>query len=109
MQEVDDSKDLSLKKLYLWTLEPLERLKWIAVLTESFRKLTGGKILSSLYAYSSHGSPQLQDLVDRILKKTLGPFMNFLKMWVLSFFFKLPLMDFRFIPESLWTQWANFL
>ena len=86
LQEVDDSKDLSLKKLYLWTLEPLERLKWIAVLTESFRKLTGGKILSSLYAYSSHGSPQLQDLVDRILKKTLGPFMNFLKMWVRSFF-----------------------
>ena len=80
--EYDEGKDLSLKKLYLWTLEPLERLKWLAVLTESCKKLTGGKLLSSLYSYSTHGSPQIQDLVQRILRKTLGPFMNFLKMWI---------------------------
>jgi hypothetical protein len=29
-KEIDSTKDLNFKKLYLWTLEPLERMKWLA-------------------------------------------------------------------------------
>lgn len=29
-ENIDSTKDLNLKKLYLWTLEPLERMKWLA-------------------------------------------------------------------------------
>lgn len=76
------SQGLNLKKLFLWTLEPYERLKWIAVLTETCEGLKGGELLSALYSYSSNGNLQLQDLASRILTKTLAPFMNFLEMWV---------------------------
>lgn len=31
----DNSDDLSLKKLILWTLEPLERMKWLAIACEA--------------------------------------------------------------------------
>jgi hypothetical protein len=30
-----DVEELSLKKLYLWTLEPIERMKWLAIACES--------------------------------------------------------------------------
>ncbi len=32
IEEINDEKeeDLTLKKLYLWTLEPIERMKWLA-------------------------------------------------------------------------------
>jgi len=31
----NDTDDLSLKKLFLWTLEPIERMKWLAIACES--------------------------------------------------------------------------
>jgi gamma-tubulin complex component 3 len=75
---------LTLKSLYLWTLEPMDSLKWIAILCDSCRPLKGGQVLSALFSYSSHGCPQIQNLVDRLLTKALSPFMNFLKHWVYS-------------------------
>ena len=54
-----ENSQLNLKKLYLWSLEPYERLKWIAVLTETCQTLKGGELLSALYSYSSHGMPKL--------------------------------------------------
>ena len=31
----NDADELSLKKLFLWTLEPIERMKWLAIACES--------------------------------------------------------------------------
>ena len=84
LRDSEEGYKLNLKRLYLWTLQPFERLKWIAILTDSCKTLKGGQLLSALYSYSSHGSLQIKELANRILKKTLAPFMNFMKMWVYS-------------------------
>ncbi len=34
----DDVEQLSLKKLILWTMEPIERMKWLAIACESVNR-----------------------------------------------------------------------
>jgi len=76
------SQSLSLRKLYLWSLEPFERLKWMGIFCDACKKIKGSVILSTIYGYTKQGSPSVQILVNRILKQVLAPFSNFLKQWV---------------------------
>ena len=73
---------LTLKSLYLWTIDPIECLRWILILCDVCRVLKGGQILSALFSYSVHGCPDVESLVNRLITKSLAPFMNFLKNWV---------------------------
>jgi len=76
------SKSLNLRKMYLWSLEPFERLKWMSIFCDACKKIKGSVILSTIYGYTKQGSPSVQILVNRILKQVLAPFSNFLKQWV---------------------------
>ena len=45
------TEDLSLKNLVLWTTEPIERMRWLAVSCESVYTLRGTAIISQIYSY----------------------------------------------------------
>lgn len=75
-------KGLSFKSIYLWTLEPMECLKWILILCDVCKQLKGGQILSALFSYTIHGCPEIQVLVTRLLTKSLSPFLRFLEFWI---------------------------
>jgi gamma-tubulin complex component 3 len=47
---------LNLRKLYLWVQEPLERMKWIAIIIDSTRNLKGGAICSAINTFTNNGS-----------------------------------------------------
>lgn len=79
---IQSGNALSFMSIYLWTIEPLESLKWILILCDSCKNLKGALILSSLFAYTIHGCQDLQVLVTRLLVKSLAPFMRFLEYWI---------------------------
>ena len=101
---------MTLRKLALWTIEPLERLKWLSVLTESVTSLVGGNVISSIYAYKFQGSPATQALVSRVLNQVLQPFLKFVKDWVYLGELKDRIGEF-FIQEDIDVQddklWVN--
>jgi gamma-tubulin complex component 3 len=76
------SKSLSLRKLYLWSIEPFERLKWIGILCDACKSSKGCTLLSIVTTYAKQGSPSIQVLFNRILIEVLGPFSTFLREWV---------------------------
>lgn len=82
LTEEKSSKSLTLRKLYLWSLEPFERLKWIAILADACKGTKGCAILSVVYTYAQQGSPTIQNLVNSILKQVLVPFADLIKAWV---------------------------
>jgi len=101
-------KSLSLRKLYLWSLEPFERLKWMCILCDSCKESMGGVIISNVYSYAKQGSPSIQVLINKILRKILAPFSDFLRNWIYKgelvdqyneFFIK---MDQYVKDEKLW-------
>ena len=53
----DAANYLNLRKLYLWVQEPLERMKWLAVITDLVKNLKGGAICSAINTYVLNGSP----------------------------------------------------
>ena len=53
----DPTNYLNLKKLYLWVQEPLERMKWLAVIIDSVLNLKGGAVCSAINSYVLNGSP----------------------------------------------------
>lgn len=79
---LQSGKGLTFKAIYLWTLEPMECLKWILVLCDACKQLKGGQILSALFSYTIHGCPEIQVLVTRLLTKSLSPFLRFLEFWI---------------------------
>ena len=73
-------KKLNLKKLFLWTLEPKEKLKWIATCCETSFNLKGAAIFSQTYSLKNFlgNNTYLNNILNEISK----PFLSFVINWI---------------------------
>ena len=68
----------------MWTYDPMDRLKWLAVLVDGCKSrykphayctllltagLKGGALISALYAYSQHGDVNVNTLIKHLLNQ----------------------------------------
>ena len=60
---------LTLKRLLVWMVDPMERLKMLAIMAECCQEHKGGALISSVYRYTRHGDPSIAPLVQRLLEK----------------------------------------
>jgi gamma-tubulin complex component 3 len=75
----DAANYLNLKKLYLWVQEPLERMKWLAIIIDAVANLKGGAVCSAINAYVLNGSPATRSFISRILKEVSAPILTMIK------------------------------
>jgi len=61
--ETDPTNYLNLRKLYLWIQEPMERMKWLAIIVDSIKGLKGGAICSVIHSFTLNGSPGVRDFM----------------------------------------------
>jgi len=80
----DPANYLNLRKLYLWVQEPLERMKWLAVITDSLFNLKGGAICSAINTFVLNGSTATRFFISRILKEVSAPILTMIKSWMLE-------------------------
>ena len=74
---------LSLKRLFVWSLEPLQKLRMISSLMEQvFKNKNGGSLLSILYQYLDHGDPNITNFILKLLSKASVPFFTMLYDWI---------------------------
>ena len=71
---------LNLKKLFLWTLEPKEKLKWIATSCETTFNLKGAAIFSQIYSLNNYLGQN--SYLKNILNEVSKPFLNFVPNWI---------------------------
>lgn len=106
--EKDDSSNL--RRIYLWIQEPLERMKWLAIIIDSIYSLKGGAIISSINSYVLHGSPGTKTLLLRLLKEVSAPILTMIKTWMIEGELNDPFQEFFVcmdpeIPDNLiWTN-----
>lgn len=74
--ESDPLDWLNLRKLYLWVQEPMERMKWLAIIVDSIQGLKGGTIISSINSYLLHGAPGTKVILSRLLKEVSVPILT---------------------------------
>ena len=75
---------LNLKKLYLWVQEPMERMKWLAIIIDSVEHLKGGAVCSALHSYVLNGSPSTRSFIGRILREVCAPILSMIKQWMIE-------------------------
>jgi len=108
--ETDPANCLNLRKLYLWIQEPMERMKWLAIIVDSIQGLKGGALISSINSYVLHGSPGTKILLSKLLKEVSAPILTMIKTWMIEgelndpfeeFFVK---MDAEVQDQFIWTN-----
>ena len=73
-------KKLNLKKLFLWTLEPKEKLKWLAICCETTCNLKGAAIFSQIYSLNNYLG--CNSYLNNILNEVSKPFLTFVVNWI---------------------------
>lgn len=76
-----DGDDLSLKNLVLWTTEPIERMRWLALSCESVYTLRGTSIISQIYSYVNTAGAEIY--LNKVLEEISKPFLTFVKNWIM--------------------------
>jgi gamma-tubulin complex component 3 len=79
---LNQEPELSMKKLHLWLFEPLERMKWLAILSEACETLRGPEIISAVNSYIKNGNFSIKQILLRIFEKVLRPLMSIIFHWI---------------------------
>lgn len=75
---------LTLRRLLVWTYEPLKRMELIAILLDNTRELKGGALISSVKSFSNHGSPIIRNLINHIMILICKPLFSMIISWILE-------------------------
>jgi gamma-tubulin complex component 3 len=87
MDKEDGSKNytartMTLKKLYVWHLQPLQKLTTILSILNQTEDIKGGEMLSVISKYKTHGNKAVSSFVDEMIKEITIPFNEMVKKWV---------------------------
>jgi len=74
---------LDLMKLYLWMQEPMERMKWLAIVCDTTQNLKGGALASTIQQHTYGGTSTLYKFLSRILQEVCAPLLNMIKQWMI--------------------------
>ncbi|CAG8503370.1 7710_t:CDS:10 [Gigaspora rosea] len=80
-QQVEHS-GLSLKRVLAWTQESLLNLRMMSELVDCCKQKRGGALVSTIYNYTNHGDPFIQQFINNMLEEVSRPFFEMLQRWV---------------------------
>ena len=75
-----NNSELTLKNLILWTMEPIERMKWLVISCESVSMLKGSDVLSQIYSYVKYVGAGMY--LNKVLHEVSIPFYSFVRNWI---------------------------
>ncbi|KAH9120211.1 hypothetical protein LEN26_011226 [Aphanomyces euteiches] len=84
LPESEGLPELTLKRLVVWTQDPLDRLRVMAALVDSVDGLSGGALASGIYMYMEHGDPFVRQFIETLLNQVATPILNMIQKWTLE-------------------------
>ncbi|XP_055531465.1 gamma-tubulin complex component 3 [Wyeomyia smithii] len=79
-----DGDRLTLKKLRLWLAGPMERLQWLALISDSCKELKGGALATVVYDYTTTGHPENRKCALELLRAACVPLQHALIRWLIN-------------------------
>ena len=73
---------LTLRRLFVWSQEPLQRLRLMASIVDSTKGLRGAALASAVDGFSRHGDPSVQQFVQRLMRELCAPLYAMLRRWL---------------------------
>ncbi|CAG8731061.1 7839_t:CDS:2, partial [Funneliformis mosseae] len=102
------SQGLTLKRLLVWTQDSLLKLRIMSVLVDCCKKQRGGALVSTIYHYTNHGDPFIQQFINNTLEEVSRPFFEMLQRWIYEGELEDPFEEFfvacdpNVLEEQLW-------
>ncbi|XP_074658179.1 gamma-tubulin complex component 3 homolog [Tubulanus polymorphus] len=79
---VQDGCHLTIRRLRIWLLEPLVRLKTLAALVDICKGKKGGALASAVYSYTQHGDYDIRNMIKHTLTLVVQPIFATLTRWI---------------------------
>ncbi|KXS18383.1 hypothetical protein M427DRAFT_67808 [Gonapodya prolifera JEL478] len=73
---------VTLRRLFVWTLEPKERVKCMAEVVDAGHGLHGGALVSKINEFRDHGDPAVASFIEDLLKRATYPLLTCLHNWL---------------------------
>ncbi|XP_002741319.2 gamma-tubulin complex component 3 homolog, partial [Saccoglossus kowalevskii] len=74
--------NLTLRKLVVWTYDPLLRMKALAALVDFSKGKKGGALATTIHSYTLNGDPFIKTLIRYILKVVSYPICSIIYRWI---------------------------
>ncbi|KAJ0796166.1 putative gamma-tubulin complex component protein [Helianthus annuus] len=78
------SLNLSLRRLAVWFVEPMVKMRRMALLADSCKDLKGGALAGEIHLHAQHGDPLLHEFMKRLLLKVSSPVFEMVRSWVMQ-------------------------
>ncbi|KAG8224877.1 hypothetical protein J437_LFUL006471 [Ladona fulva] len=75
---------LSLRRLAVWAIEPMARLRCLLAVAEATRGDRGGALAGGVHAFLQHGDPLVRETMKHILGAVCTPLYIMLSRWILD-------------------------
>lgn len=75
---------LSLRRLSVWLVEPMVKMRLMAVLVDKCRVLRGGAMAGAIHLHAQHGDPLVHEFMTRLLRRVCSPLFEMVRSWVLE-------------------------
>uniref|UniRef100_A0A1I8N3G9 Uncharacterized protein n=1 Tax=Musca domestica TaxID=7370 RepID=A0A1I8N3G9_MUSDO len=75
---------LTLMKILVWSVDPLQRLQLLAAIAEACQEKKGGALASTVHGFLSSGNPMVKNLAKELLVAICGPLYQMLTKWLLE-------------------------
>jgi len=105
-QQQHSTSNFTLRRMWVWVQDPLQRLSLLALVVDRARGAKGGALTSVVGAHLIHGDPLVQGIMRRIMRKTCRPLFDMISTWVSRGEISDPYSEF-FIDDTLVSHWIN--
>jgi len=79
-----DVEQLSLRRLYIWMQDPIERLRLMASLAHGTGSLHGGALASAVHSHTRHGDPFVNQFITSQMTALAAPILDMTRQWVVE-------------------------
>uniref|UniRef100_A0A182NG02 Gamma-tubulin complex component n=1 Tax=Anopheles dirus TaxID=7168 RepID=A0A182NG02_9DIPT len=81
-QTGEGAERMTLIRTMVWLVEPMERLQWLAVISEACREIKGGALASAIHKFIWHGDPMVRTISRELLQSACIPLQQMLSQWL---------------------------
>lgn len=83
-EEGNDGGQITLIKIMLWTIEPLNRFQCIYNIANACQDKKGGALASTIFNYLYNGNPKVKAITKELLRAVAVPLVHMLSRWMLD-------------------------
>uniref|UniRef100_A0A7N1A3W6 Gamma-tubulin complex component n=1 Tax=Kalanchoe fedtschenkoi TaxID=63787 RepID=A0A7N1A3W6_KALFE len=83
-ESVTSGNYLSLRRLSVWFVEPMVKMRLMASLVDKCGSSRGGAMVGAIHLHAQHGDPLVHEFMRRLLRRVCSPLFEMVRTWVLE-------------------------